>query len=268
MLSEPTAILFETQLGWPPPEIVSFRVTKDLVRALYNKLHEAEFNDFAYQNLELQGSGFCLFTKHEEGGASRCRFGDGNVSITEEATTATVDDFVRRAKAVLRALAAVCADANVEPPPVLTQRCKINCLSQPHESESPIELLAKRLARVVDKIEPFGRPPAFFGVRFRFPPASFMEDGEDKSEQGKEDDSQTEDFSAVRFETYSEDQSKVWMEVSSNRFFQSLLDVSGDGLGEIESGIRTSYRFLTENCKDFLDQFDVKKQNEGDGGEE
>ena len=253
MLSEPQAILFETQLGWPPAEIVAFRPTKDFVRGLYNALHETEFNEFVYQNLELQG--LSLYSKHEEGGVSRIKFNDGHIAITEENSGTTVEDFVRRVRTVSTALAQVSAKYELGSVPLFTQRCKINCLSQPNEV-SPLDLLASRMSVVKEEIEPFGRPPAFFGVRFRFPPVTIVEDDEETIAE------ELEDYCVVRFETYSDDQSKVWMEVASSRLFKSAVDFSDDGQQIVEAGIRCAYKFLSENCKNFLDQFDKRDSPE------
>jgi len=261
MLSEPRAIFFETRIGWPPSEVIPFRVNKRLVRGLYNKLCDIEFDEFSYDNIEFDASSRLLSFKHEGGGISRCSIADEHLSITEEWTESGIDDFLRRIHAVCTAFYLVCKQQVTILPPVFTQRCKIHCLAQPNEASGALELLANRIASVGDKIVHFDRPPAFFGVRFRFPPVIMeIDEGEDE---------EFPDFCTVRFETHSEDPKQVWMEVATTRLFESAVDLSDQkGIQQIESGMQAAYDFLAENCKQFLDQFDDHRPDELDQGEE
>jgi hypothetical protein len=148
---------------------------------------------------------------------------------------------------------------------------------------------------VGDKIAPFGRPPTFFGVRFRFAPWRPGEDADDEdgeNEAGDENalesaapqadpptageaapvDSGNESgaiqqveegrgFVTVRFEPYSEDPSQVWIEVAANYIAPEPIRL--DDLSIVEQNILETCRFSTDNCKRFLDQFDPQVDSPG-----
>lgn len=246
MLSEPRTIFFQTRLDWP--EVPDFRVTRDLVRRLYNKLHESDFETFRYDNINL-GSVHCDLSTHIERSESICRFGDDWMIFIERHPNFTVDGFLEKIRGVLRALHAISEDADgVRFPPFITQRTRVQALSQPQILDDSLNLLAGRVANAMESIDPFGRPPAFFGVRFRFPPCTI--------EHAAGAEVSHDDFATVRFETYSEDPQQVWMECDSFSLFSGELPAVDDS-EKIEQQVRSAYRFLTENCKQFLDQFDV-----------
>lgn len=262
MLSEPRAILFETQLEWWPPEKQGrFRVTDDLVRGLYNKLFEVEYDEFCYKNVDLQSNEPSLSSKYDGGRVSRCQFSQNSISIEEAKAGIELSAFAQGVRAVLGAFSAVCTDSGAGVPPILMQRCRIHCLSQPNEAGTSLDLLTTRVADVLGKIGPFERPPLFFGVRFRFPPVEIEAEGEEPTNHNN--------FCVVRFETYSEDLSQVWMEVAASHFFETAVDMSeAEGLDQIEARLRESYYFLTDKCKAFLDQFDVSSDDKQTGGDQ
>jgi hypothetical protein len=128
-------------------------------------------------------------------------------------------------------------------------------------------------------IGPFNRPPAFFGVRFRFRPWSPDDDDEQENneEDAKEDgggnqaeavpaivpepggesslqEENTGNFVTVRFELYEADPSQMWIEVATNYFVREPIML--DDLALVEKNIMHTFQFATENCKKFLDQFD------------
>lgn len=248
MLSEPRAIFFQTILEWPPVELYEFRIGKDVIRQFFNKLFEHEFIEHHYENLNLQAQKPTLSTRNVNR-ESICQFGDRSITIEERRPDFAVDGFTTVVKEVLRGLKAVADEIpDYAVPPFFVQRCRVNCLSQAMASGSSLELLAARVANVMEAIKPFERPPSFFGVRFRFPPVVLEAEGA----QG----AAFENFASVRFETYSEDPSQVWMEVAATH---PLMHV-GATLNEPErviANIVESYEFLTLRCKAFLDQFDT-----------
>lgn len=261
MLSEPRAIFFQTELVWLPPQVSDYRLDKAAVRSLYNTLFEADFNDHCYENLDLQAQKPTL-SSEREGKRSICRFSENSITIEEQRPNFTVEEFWEIVKTVVGAFKKVVEGDGSEPsfPPFFCQRCRINCLTQPHEVDNSLTLLAERLSCVKNAISPFERPPSFFGVRFRFPPVVVKtETGETKARHG--------DFATVRFETYSDDPSQIWMEILAN--YVPLAEESArttlDSMELFRTNIMNAYHFLTERCKAFLDQFDVPQENPPEG---
>ncbi len=181
--------------------------------------------------------------------------------------SATVESFIEAVQTVLGGLGLE------DMPPFFVQQCKMQCLAQPANVESALQLLAARVANVYEPIAPFERPPTHFGVRFRFPPVVLREAEEeehdevqpsikdDKTEianpkRGRPGEKKIESFVAARFETYAEDDKQVWMEVSAAypQLERPLLVTDAE---RIVNNIRETHLFLTDKCKRFLDQFDT-----------
>ncbi|MHC4399593.1 MAG: hypothetical protein ACYTG0_07930 [Planctomycetota bacterium] len=259
MLSEPRAIFFQTQLEWPPVELYDFRIGKDIVREFYNRLFDHEYEEHHYENLDLQAPRPTLSTRTETR-QSICQFGDRSITIEERRPDFEVDGFTNVVEVALQGLKAVTDEIDdYDVPPFFLQRCRIHCLSQPLGTGSSLDLLASRVANVKEPIAPFQRPPSFFGVRFRFGPV-ILETDEDEN-------THIENFASVRFETYEEDPSQVWMEVATTYPLVHVPPMLGDA-ERIVANIRESYEFLAMRCKEFLDQFDTREEDrdqEGDG---
>jgi hypothetical protein len=146
---------------------------------------------------------------------------------------------------------------DLELPGFFLQRCTVQCLAHPRESEHPLVLLAGNLANVIDRVEPFGRPPGYFGVRFRFPPKPQQRESGAGEAQ--------EDFVSVRFETYAKEPSLIWMEVRASYVNPATLS----DIDTICANMEITYGFLTNQCVRFLEQFDIKiddEEQEGDNG--
>jgi len=234
-----------------------------------------------YENLDLQSDPPFVSIRHPGGGLSACRFGASSLTIEEKRTPfLTVDEFVGVVKTVLGGL-----KEDEVPSPFFLQQCRMQCLAQPSNVENSLDLLARRLARVYGAIDPFGRPPAFFGVRFRFPPVILEQQGENPeatgqicdetpTQQGGTDKpaSPIEDrpiadlpvekkgFVTVRFETHTEDITQVWMEVNAS-YPETDLPLSLKDTARIAENIRETHVFLVDKSKRFLDQFDNKSDN-------
>jgi len=255
VLSETTAVFFQTELRWPPPELFDFRVSRTMIRALFNKLFEPEFNEHAYQNLELEP--VCPTLSKQTGTArALVQFDTLSMTIEESRSESHVDDFVKHVTQVLLAFRNVVVDLNIEVPDFFVQRCKIHCLAQPHNSPGALPLLAGGVANVFERIAPFERPPCHFGVRFRFPPAEIV------TENGDAENTRTHrNYATVRFETYEGDPSRVWMEVASEYMLYPN-EVSLRDTTKIAEHIHRSYEFLTQQCVQFLNQFDVERPDD------
>lgn len=267
MLSEPRAIFFQTELEWPPFE--PFSVDRNVIRRLYNKMFEA--NGYEYPNLDLQSETPTL-SKSDTSGKSACRFTKNSLVIEERTHNITQDVFVQVVETVLGGL----REEHIQP--FYIQRCRIHCLTQPHNCENSIRLLASRVANVFGSIQPFERPPSFFGVRFRFEPMVISALPESDSGQGDTTEGQEiaeeagileesesriecEGYVSLRFETYEKDISQVWMEVAAAYPQDTPLTVANTQ--PITENIRKTYTFLTEKSKRFLDQFDTADENNG-----
>lgn len=249
MLSETIAVFFQTELRWPPPDLIDFRIDRTIVRALYNKLFEPEFSDHAYDDLEL---GSISPTLSRRSGVARAtiEFDISSITIDESKSESHVEQFGNHVTQVLRALKDVTADLHVDVPKFFSQRCKIHCLSQPHNSPDALRLLAGGVANVFERIQPFERPPCHFGVRFRFPPAAIV------IKNGEGETTQTHgNYATVRFETYEDDPTRVWMEVASEYLLYPN-EIGLDDSDKVTEHIRHSYDFLTDQCVQFLNQFD------------
>jgi len=261
MLAGLQSILLQKDLKWPPVE--EWTVSRTVVRGLYNKMFEP--GGYRYDNLNLQSEKPTL-SGRSESGQSICQFGPD--SITLEENHCHLEKFVQVVETVLGGL------DEQDIPPFFLQRVKIQCLAQPTNCQDAVQLLAGRAARVYENIGPFERPPSFFGIRFRFPPA-LLRRGEEEADT---DDLTEEEFRravadgrieeksgfvTLRFESYAKDPCKVWMEVAAS-YLQSEEPLTIADIPRIVRNIKDSYVFLTENGKRFLDQFDTKPEGDAD----
>jgi hypothetical protein len=253
-LSDPTSILFRTQLQFFPIEELAFE--KRFVRQLYGKL--AEPGGYPYDDISFEGSTSTLSTKrktHRGTGRSVCKVTDHAISVEELEPEGPLGSFVEVVQTVLKVVAEVKTDC----PPIIIQRCWIQSFARPLQSKNSISLLAGKVSDVLTKIVPFDRPPAFFGLRFRFPPYKIVDDGETEHESedaANEDDIQRElrNFVALRFETWGQDVSQVWIEVAAQYLFENPNDVTETQ--KISDNIKDAYDFLTTKAIPFLNQFD------------
>ncbi|HWE00897.1 MAG TPA: hypothetical protein VG326_00705 [Tepidisphaeraceae bacterium] len=276
MLSELSAIYYNTELLIPP--IPDFRISESKIIGIYNKLKEP--GGYQYKNLDLQADPPTLSTRRDDG-ESICKISKDKIRIeeTKPNTAMTLDEFANVVKTVMQAIGS-------DMVPFFVQRCTMRFLSQPHGSKDAIQLLAGKLANVYDKIAPFGRPPSYFGVRFRFAPAIEVELEDDDSEGSTGGDSPESSFSrnamrverdddesgpvihkgfiTLRFESYSGDHRQIWIEVAA----QYPDPVMVNAMDEVERNIRHTYDFVNDKAKRFLEQFDAMPNPETeDGGE-
>ena len=256
MLSGASTILFSAELFLPP--VPEYAIGKDQVRQLYNKLHEPD--GYPYENVDIQAQPPTLSTNRESG-RSLCQVGPDKIRVVEENPDFGIDDFVSNVETILKAL-------GDDVGPFFLLRCTIQSLAQPNNCSSSLDLLAGNVANVMNTIDPFERPPSYFGLRFRFSP-HFEEVSEETAAEEKKAIERRgasaehfrevhKGFCAVRFETYHKDLKQIWMEVASS--YPGQFSVAA--VQDISANIRNTYQFLTEKCKNFLDQFDQKPQTE------
>ncbi len=262
MLAETASIYFMTELRFLPIE--DLRFGKNFVRELYMEL--AKPGGHSYENLRIQTDPPTMSTKrmtqHGEG-MSACQIGADTILIEETEPELNVDGFIENVHTVFKTVARIKEKAEEQTPPVFMQRCVIRCLAKPGKSKNSISLLAGKVSNVLKAIEPFERPPQFFGVRFRFPPFSIVakkEDGSESEVEGRQN------FASIRFETWSKDVQLIWMEIEAVYVFQEPIAVSQTD--KIGHNIHDAYQFLTEKCANFLNQFDdMPEPEEDDSGE-
>ena len=255
MLSSPSPLYFQTELSVPP--VAMFRIEKSCVRSLFNKMFEAD--GYPYDALNLQGNTPSMSSKREDEEVSSCRFTDYSICIEEKNPRFSADDFVGIVRKVLSGFGPF--------RPVYMQRVRIQCLCQSLHSVSAVHLLANKVANVMDRISPFERPPAYFGVRFRFPPliAVDHEDAETDNPmigQAEVQEEEHKGFITLRFETYDKDLKQVWMEVAAMYPFPEPVSLP-EHLDAITRNVTDTYHFLAEKGKKFLDQFDVQGIDDG-----
>lgn len=247
MLSEPRTIFIQTDLDYA--DIGEFKISKDAVRRLFNKLYETP--GVEYENLELQSTPMMLMT-HRDCGHSSVEFRPESIRIEEENPGMHVDAFADNAIDVCKAL------GENFPEICFVQKCKVHCLVQLPGEVNAVEFLASKVANVYDKISRFGRPPAHFGVRFRFPPvtgnAEIPEDNPDEG-RGAEDAEIIEKrgFCTLRFESYHKNLSQIWVEAASIYPLSPALDL--ENISQVKENIVETYNFVSEECKGFLEQF-------------
>jgi hypothetical protein len=240
---------------------------KDAARFLYNKMFEP--GGYRYENVDLQSQQPALSTRRGEEGRSICQVGRHAIRLEELHPEMPLDEFVNVVNTVLGAL-------KDHWRAFFVQRCKVQCLAQPNVTRNPLGILASRIGNISDKIAPFGRPPAFFGVRFRFQPWSPEEDEDSQTpdaeaaevegtdppggqveqdvpaerdvpvESAGESEPTTEarGYLTVRFEPYQADPSQVWIEVAATYLAQDLM--TPDEFSIVETNIRETFTFATE----------------------
>jgi hypothetical protein len=266
MLAEPASIYFMTQLRFLPIEDAELRFGKTFVHSLFNELSKP--GGHFYENLALQSNPPRMTTTRATSkgeSASTCQVAADAILIEETESEINIDGFVEIVETVLKAAHKV----KQETPPIFGQRCVFRCLVKP-ASENSITLLAGKVSHVLRKIQPFERPPQFFGIRFRFPPFKVEHHiGEDDAIAAVDEKL---DFVTVRFETWSKDVHQVWIEVGAMYFFPDSITLSD--LDRVTRNIKEAHEFLTEKCINFLNQFDdlsdpedeEDETDEGEGG--
>jgi hypothetical protein len=267
------SIYFSTVLQYPPFE--GFRITRDQIQSLFQELRKNAGH--RYENLHLQGkpSPYLSTEQEETDGFSKCEIGKQSIRVIENEPEITIGHFTERVCAILTALGDNC-------PPILMQRCEVRLLANTTHAKSALDLLTKHTANVFDKIAPFGRPPSHFGLRFRFHPYSLEDiaaetnEGDVDEDEGEPVESEEHDDSVAKFEipdsedsfitarleTYGEGRKQVWIEVVSS--CPCRQSVNHENLDPVKLHIDATYRFATDKCLAFLNQWD-KKSGEKEG---
>lgn len=255
MLSEPRPIYFETELKFLAFDETQFG--KSHVRKLYAALCSG--HETVYENLDMQAVLPTLSTNRAGGGVSSCAVGPDTITIKEDNPGYGITEFGMVIEHVLRGIDEILDDD--KSPLLIGQKTRVRALSQPHGHEDSVDLLAGKLAQVMDRIGPFGRPPAWFGLRFRFPPMQW----ESKDQDGDVTQHDEQNLVTLRLETYAQDISQVWMEVTSFEFFREALDVSDHS--RVVANVQETYDFLDRGRR-FLNQYDDLGKNGKQGGDD
>jgi hypothetical protein len=256
-MREPKSTFFQTQLEWPP--IDDFAIPTSVVLGLFNKMFEP--GEYRYDNLSL-GSDKPTLYREVTKGQSLCQFSKESITIEESHDDATIGTFKEVVEIVLGAL------EEDEIPPFFMQRVRIQCLCDVSGCNGAVDLLAGKVANVFSAIEPFRRPPRFFGIRFRFPPVSIITAPESVVDSdGSDDDTIIEraikegrleekaGFVTLRMETHAKDINQVWMELAGTYPHLDEPMALAD-MRKITRNIQSAYEFLTNNAIEFLNQFD------------
>jgi hypothetical protein len=250
MLSGPRTIHYSTELRLP--SLPDTAISADRVAEVYNELRKLG-NASRYINLHLEPGPPMIWTQRSNG-RSACVFGPDFIRIEEDnPPDIDLDGFIEVVETVLKLF----------PQDVfITQRSLFRCTAQPHNAPDSLELLANRLAQVYEAIQPFERPPSFFGVRFRFGPQIIEDEEEENAEKPKQDPVIHRGYRTLRFETYSRDIKSVWMELAAQDLLERIAE-GAESIKEIVANLRESHGFLTKKAKNFLDQFDTPNSEEG-----
>lgn len=164
------------------------------------------------------------------------------------------------------------------------QTTTVRGLVQPHGCQDAIELLTTKVSHVRDKIHPFKRPPAFFGMRFTFPPYELDADDEDEGESDPEaiietpemgvaqpeseseddDNSLPDELLHVTYQTWPQDVTQVLVEVTARRplLGRQLHDDDGSVLNDVLNSVSRAHSFLTKNAVEFLEAFDTDTETD------
>jgi hypothetical protein len=289
MLSELRTLFYQVELVLP--SLKGSRIGRPQVRALYNELHKP--GGYSYDNLEFRGEGASLSTTRDHG-RSVCYVGPDTIRIEEDKPEFGVDEFIDIVKTVLRAL------GDDFPPVVLRQNCRIQSIVKPRFMGS-IKLLAHEVANVHDTIGPLGRLPTYFGVRFSFLPMDMilndlgtrrtsqdeaatddqLETGEIQQQNEREPEETSVDQivneimaaehnesdnarMTLRFETYNADLSFIWIEAAAEFHARTGIVFDGNDIDLMGQNVRDTYRFISERCTKFLEQFDKPPRDNGD----
>ncbi len=257
MSSEVITIFFENELEFAPFDGLHF--DGNFAADVFHELRQPGAG-LAYEAFSPKPRSLLSTSETSPSGkiSRQCEFGEFSISMSESRTKSTVEQFSESVADVLKAVGKV----RGENPPVFGQRITARSIWKPTKCPNPLVLLAGNASRVIDMIDPFNRPPSFFGMRFRFTPA----DEEDLKAFERSGGAAKHDFLTVRYEIYSDDTEYIWIEVESQRYFSEFTDITKTE--EIAKNISETHEFMTNNGIEFLEQFDVAPPPDEEDGEE
>ena len=300
MLSDPISIYFMTEFILPP--LKRLRVTHEQIRRLYNKMFEP--GGYRYANLDLQSERPTLSTRREEGESS-VSFGKESITIEEIRPEFAVDEFIGIVRTVLRGLGndfpsfvllqrcrirCLAQPNQMDSIDLLAGRVA-NVLKAFSPFERPpsyfgvrFRFLPRRMLGgddedAIESKEIGDDEDAIESKEITESEIDDLEDSSnpDRSEQESSDldeeemlsddsnFSHDEGFATVRFETYTEDHKKIWMEVATGfRKLKAPGVFTVHDINELCANITETYQLIAERSKRFLDQFDKPDPLEGD----
>lgn len=232
MYPDSRTIYLGTELIYPPR-----KHEKTLLQQFYTALStEAKFCGCDYDNFAYAGES-CLDLRTRRGETlSECFVRSDRIRISEQGTTASLDEFVTRIKEVA-AIAGRLLNTGI----YIIQSCNVRCLFRPSTSQDSRVFLAEKVCKMDGKenIFPYfeDKRAHVFGVRLAFPPTPGQEQAE----------------FAVRIESDRRDIGWIWAE---NVGTYLAAPITLDNLEPLGANMQRTAAFLTKNVFDFLSQFD------------
>ena len=226
MLSEPRTVSLISEFVHIP-----VNHSADKLRAVYNDVcSTCGYEDFT----RLQGGARIERRDPEGQGFSRVNLLRERIQITEDHTGITVDQFAKKAVAVLSAVL-----PSLEIPVLLVQQNTVRVISTPNNFGSAAEYLARSVFKIGDEqLQPFGRPTNVFGFRLVFP---IVKD-------------HPENFN-VRVESYVRDAQALYIENVGT--FKTPIQHST--LKTVEDNLSSTSEFIVDRVVHFLSQYDRRE---------
>lgn len=226
MLSEIRTINWLTELIHIP-----CKHSLESLRELYNNICKS----CGYENFIRTVDGVRIEKGQiEESEVSTVTFKPDRILLVEDNTTMSVDQFVYKQEAVVKA-----AMETLGIPVVLIQQSTVRAITSPHCFKSAAEFMGKTLFRVKpEDLQPLGRPTSIFGLRLFFPATPQI----------------PHQFN-VRIESYMKDHRSVYIE--NVGIFK--MPIPYQNLGQIGKNTLATAEFVSNNLCQFLTQFDKKE---------
>jgi len=226
LLSEPRTISLLTELIHLP--VVH---APEKLRAVYNEVCRT----CGYENfLRVQGGARIERRELEGEGFSQLSFSGDRIQLTEDHTGVSVEQFGRKAVAVLST-----ALPTLGIPLILIQQATVRITAVPNSFKTASEYLARSVFRIqADDLQPLGRPTSVFGFRLVFPPAAH----------------EPQNYN-VRVECYVRDGRSLYIENVGT--FKT--PIQPGGIEQVEKNLQMTSTFLVNNVVQFLSVFDRRE---------
>lgn len=226
MLSEPRTISLISEFVHVP-----VNHSADKLRAVYNEVcNSCGYEDFT----RLQGGAQIERRDPESQSFSRLKLLRERIQITEDHTGVTVEQFAKKATAVLSSVL-----PQLEIPVLLVQQNTVRVISTPNNYGSAAEYLARSVFKIdEEQLQSFGRPTSLFGFRLVFPMAK----------------GHPENFN-VRVESYVRDPQALYIENVGT--FKTPIQHST--LQTVENNLNLTSDFIGDRVVHFLSHYDRRE---------
>ncbi len=225
MLSEPRTISLLTDLIHVPAKHAI-----DRLREFYNSV----CGPLEYENFIRTPDGARIEKTQTEGAeTSTVVLRQDRISVIEDSTTLTVDQYSQKLEAVAKTAMEV-----LKLPFFLVQQSTVRAIASPHAFKTGAEFIGRSLFRITtEHLGPLGRPTNIFGFRLFFPATK----------------EQPHQFN-VRVESYVKDNRSIYIE--NVGMFKTPIQYRG--LQAIGRNVQATAEFVSNNLYGFLSQFDSK----------